>query len=112
MADIYDSAKRSAIMSSVRGTGNRSTELRLIAIFRAFSITGWRRKQPLPGRPDFVFRRERVVVFVDGCFWHGCPRHATMPANNRTFWQRKLAGNAARDRAVTRSLRKPGWRVI
>ena len=61
---------------------------------------------------DFVFRRERVAVFVDGCFWHGCPRHGTMPAGNRAFWQAKLARNAERDRAVTRALRKAGWKVL
>ena len=63
-------------------------------------------------RPDFVFRRERVVVFVDGCFWHGCPRHATRPKQNRTFWDAKIAGNKARDARVSRGLRKAGWKVL
>lgn len=112
MADIYDSAKRSAIMSRVRGAGNRSTELRLIAIFRTFSIVGWRRKQRLPGRPDFVFRRERVAVFVDGCFWHGCPLHGSRPESNADFWEKKLAGNVIRDRAVSLKLRRMGWHVL
>jgi DNA mismatch endonuclease (patch repair protein) len=49
---------------------------------------------------------------VDGCFWHGCPKHATKPANNRAFWRRKLAGNKKRDALVTRTLRRAGWRVI
>jgi DNA mismatch endonuclease (patch repair protein) len=61
---------------------------------------------------DFVFRRERVAIFVDGCFWHGCPRHATMPRGNRAFWKAKLERNKARDHAVTRALRAAGWRVI
>ena len=61
---------------------------------------------------DFVFRRERVAVFVDGCFWHACPRHGTMPAGNRAFWKAKLARNTERDRLVTRSLRKAGWTVL
>ncbi len=63
-------------------------------------------------RPDFVFRRERVVVFVDGCFWHGCPRHATRPRQNREFWDTKIAGNKARDARVSRGLRKAGWKVL
>lgn len=63
-------------------------------------------------RPDFVFRRERVAVFVDGCFWHGCPKHCNQPANNREFWRRKLAGNRARDALVSRTLRRAGWRVV
>ncbi len=57
-------------------------------------------------------RAAKLAVFVDGCFWHGCPRHATMPANNRAFWTAKLARNAQRDREVTRTLRKAGWCVV
>jgi DNA mismatch endonuclease (patch repair protein) len=63
-------------------------------------------------RPDFVFRKQRMAIFVDGCFWHGCPKHATKPANNRAFWRRKLAGNKTRDRVVNRTLRRAGWRVL
>ena len=63
-------------------------------------------------RPDFMFRKERVVIFVDGCFWHGCPKHSNMPATNREFWLKKLTGNKGRDRLVTRALRKSGWGVV
>ena len=112
MADVFTKAKRSAVMSLIRSCGNRATELRLIAQMREYGITDWRRHAPVFGKPDFVFLRERVAVFVDGCFWHGCPRHATMPANNRAFWKAKLARNAARGRTVTRALRKAGWRVL
>ncbi|MGO8836541.1 MAG: very short patch repair endonuclease [Limisphaerales bacterium] len=63
-------------------------------------------------RPDFVFLKSRTAIFVDGCFWHGCPKHATRPVNNRAFWRRKLAGNKVRDRLVTRTLRALGWRVV
>lgn len=112
MVDIYDANKRSEVMSRIRGEGNRSTELRLIAIFKSFAISGWRRKQPLPGRPDFVFPKHRIAIFVDGCFWHGCPLHASQPATNRAFWGEKLDKNKARDRLVTRKLKKNGWRVI
>jgi G:T-mismatch repair DNA endonuclease (very short patch repair protein) len=54
----------------------------------------------------------RTVIFVDGCFWHGCPKHATKPRQNAAFWRRKLAGNQARDALVTQTLRKAGWRVL
>ena len=64
------------------------------------------------GKPDFTFRAQRVAVFVDGCFWHGCPKHGTRPRHNRAFWQRKLSGNRARDRKVNRALRAQGWRVV
>ena len=63
-------------------------------------------------KPDFVFRQARLAVFVDGCFWHGCPKHATKPANNKEFWKKKLAGNQTRDRLVTRTLRRAGWHVF
>jgi DNA mismatch endonuclease (patch repair protein) len=112
MADIYSKRKRSEVMAAVRSTGNKSTELRFISLMRAAGITGWRRRQKLPGSPDFVFRKERLAVFVDGCFWHGCPKHATFPATRRAFWHKKLAANKARDSRVTRDLRRLGWRVL
>ncbi len=99
-------------MSRIRGRGNEETELALARIFRQRGITGWRRHQPLFGKPDFTFRRQRIVVFVDGCFWHACQKHSNMPANNRGFWEKKLSANKLRDRLVTRTLRKQGWFVI
>src|SRR5438445_4703761 len=99
-------------MAAIRSKGNKDTELRLAAVFRAGGITGWRRHQALPGRPDFVFRRERLVVFVDGCFWHGCPRHGRKPDSNRDYWLPKLMRNRARDRAVGCELRRRGWTVV
>ncbi len=112
MPDVFNKAKRSQVMSRIRGRGNKETEVALAKLLRAHGITGWRRHTMLTGRPDFTFRKLRVVVFVDGCFWHGCPKHANMPANNRAFWRKKLTGNAARDRLVTRTLRQQGWRVV
>jgi DNA mismatch endonuclease, patch repair protein len=99
-------------MSRIRGALNKDTELRLIAIFRANGISGWRRRHALAGKPDFVFPREKLVVFVDGCFWHGCPAHATWPKQNADFWRTKILGNRRRDRAVNRLLKQAGWRVI
>src|SRR5688572_5391528 len=99
-------------MSRIRGKGNRDTELALLRIFRANRITGWRRHLPLPGKPDFAFRKQKLAVFVDGCFWHCCPRCSNMPANNREFWAKKLAGNVNRDRRVGELLVLKGWRVL
>lgn len=114
MPDIFTKAKRSAVMSAIRGNGNKDTELRMIALFRAHGITGWRRKARVFGRPDFVFRRERVAVFVDGCFWHRHPRcrFAATPKSRLEFWLPKFEGNVARDRLVTRTLRSAGCRVV
>ncbi len=68
---------------------------------RAFSV-----------KPDFVFPKLRLAVFVDGCFWHGCPSHATWPKQNAAFWRKKILGNRARDRRVNRELCALGWRVV
>jgi DNA mismatch endonuclease, patch repair protein len=112
MPDVFTRAKRSQVMSRIRGSGNKDTELALIKLFRSEAITGWRRRTPVFGKPDFVFPTLRVAMFVDGCFWHGCPRHATEPKNNAPFWRKKFAANKARDLLVTRTLRRSGWRVL
>lgn len=121
MADVFTKAKRSVVMSKIRGRGNRDTELALAKLFRRHHITGWRRQILLrlqvsgfkfQVRPDFIFRKSHTAVFVDGCFWHGCPQHATQPQNNHSFWRKKLAANRQRDALVTRTLRKTGWRVV
>ncbi len=112
MPDVFTKAKRSQVMSRIRGRGNRGTEIALMLLLREHRICGWRRHSSLFGKPDFTFRKQRLAVFVDGCFWHGCPKHSTMPANNRAFWTKKLLGNQIRDRLVTRTLRNDGWRVV
>ena len=112
MADVYSQAERSKLMAKVRSKGNKDTELRLVAIFKAHGITGWRRHRPVFGKPDFVFPAERIAVFVDGCFWHGCPSHYRAPAQNGDFWVRKLNNNRNRDKLVTRTLRARGWTVL
>jgi len=124
MADMFTKRKRSAVMSAIRSRGNTATELRLITVFRAHGITGWRRGASLQWkveglklkkfrvRPDFVFRARKLSVFVDGCFWHGCPVHATRPKTNAAFWRKKIAANRTRDRLVTRTLRARDWTVL
>lgn len=112
MADVFSVEKRSAIMSRVRSKGNKATELRLIAIFRLYRIIGWRRHSRLFGKPDFVFPRARLAIFVDGCFWHGCPQHKSAPVSNTEFWTAKLQRNVSRDRLVNRTLAKAGWKVV
>jgi DNA mismatch endonuclease, patch repair protein len=111
MVDVVTKAKRSEIMAAVRSRGNKNTEARLVTVFRAAGLVGWRRHQNLPGRPDFVFSRNRVAVFVDGCFWHGCHWHCRMPKTRTAYWIPKIARNKDRDREVIRLLRQKGWRV-
>ena len=114
MPDVFTKAKRSEVMSKIRGKGNKDTEVALAKLFRANGITGWRRHYPIIGRPDFTFPKHKIAVFVDGCFWHGCPKpkHAPLPKNRAEWWAAKLARNKARDRLVRRTLRAEGWRVL
>jgi DNA mismatch endonuclease (patch repair protein) len=99
-------------MSRIRSRNNKDTELLFASLLRKHHISGWRRHLPLVGRPDFTFRRERVAVFIDGCFWHCCPKCGNMPANNAAFWKSKLHGNKLRDQRVNRLLRADGWHVL
>lgn len=103
---------RSQLMSRVRGRGNKSTEQKLVMLLREAGLKGWRRHLRLPGTPDFAFPKLRLAIFVDGCFWHGCPHCYTRPSSNQEFWDSKLVDNRARDRRVNRDLRSRGWRVM
>jgi DNA mismatch endonuclease (patch repair protein) len=104
--------QRSRIMSAIRSKGNKSTEERLIKIMKWHNITGWRRGWQLPGKPDFVFPKYRLAVFVDGCFWHGCPRCYKEPKENTEYWREKIKRNVLRDRRIMLLLRKNGWRAM
>jgi len=112
MTDVFSKSKRSDVMSRIRGKENKATEMALIKLFRRNRITGWRRNQPVFGKPDFMFPKNKLAVFVDGCFWHGCPKHATRPSTNRAFWNKKLAANKARDQIVKRTICTRGMRVL
>src|ERR1700739_609884 len=108
MADVFTAAKRSEIMSRVKSRGNQATELKLMEIFRNQQIKGWRRRAKVFGSPDFVFWRARLAVFVDGCFWHSCPIHGSIPQANREFWMGKLERTRSRDQAVAETLKARG----
>lgn len=66
----------------------------------------------LRGRADILFRRARVAVYVDGCFWHSCPEHGVLPKNNREWWREKLRATTLRDRATEDALSRLGWKVV
>jgi len=112
----YDSRmepeSRSRIMRAIRSKGNMSTEVRFASLLREAHLTGWRRHQHLPGCPDFVFRPQRLAIFIDGCFWHACPQCSQPPRENTGYWGPKLARNKQRDAEVNAELRARRWRVI
>jgi DNA mismatch endonuclease (patch repair protein) len=110
--DTFSKKKRSWIMAQVKSVGNRSTEKILVAVLRKSKIVGWRRQYPIFGKPDFSFPRKKVVVFVDGCFWHGHPRKCRVPQANREYWLKKINRNVARDKLVNRTLKGMGWKVV
>lgn len=110
MADVMSPKQRSRCMSRIKG---KDTKPELV-LRRALWAQGlrYRLNYKLPGRPDIVFIGARVVVFVDGCFWHGCPIHSVQPKSNVEFWKSKLSGNKERDLLVSSRLEAMGWRVL
>jgi DNA mismatch endonuclease (patch repair protein) len=112
--DTLTAEERSARMSLVRSRGNRSTEWRFRSAIVRAGIRGWRmHAKTLPGAPDFVFEREKIIVFIDGCFWHRCPTcRRTLPSTNRAYWSSKIAGNVSRAARINRQLRNLGFRVV
>ncbi|WP_064701333.1 very short patch repair endonuclease [Halomonas caseinilytica] len=111
--DIVDAKTRSRMMSAIRGK-NTSPEL---AVRRYLHARGFRyrlHRRDLPGNPDLVLPKYRLVIFVHGCFWHrheGC-FYATSPATRKDFWRRKLDGNVERDRRQQAELIEASWRVL
>lgn len=102
---------RSDQMARIRGK-DTTPEMRLR---RALFAQGMRYRIDFKtphGRADVVFTRRRIAIFVDGCFWHGCPEHYVRPRSRTEFWSGKLRGNVARDQRQTRALEASGWRVL
>jgi DNA mismatch endonuclease (patch repair protein) len=109
--DTVSRAKRSEIMRLVK---SKDTKLEQV-LHKGLRDKGYKFKKNvarLPGKPDLVFTSEKVAVFINSCFWHGCKQHCRMPATNRAYWNKKIAGNKKRDLLVAAKLRTGGWRVI
>lgn len=108
----HPTEKVSRRMSAIRSRGNATTELKMMRILRAQGLSGWRRHASILGKPDFCWSNEKVALFVDGCFWHGCPRCRKIPRNYGSYWPARIATNKRRDEVVTKQLRREGWRVV
>lgn len=103
---------RSLLMGRVRHSGTACE----LAVRSAVHRAGYRYRldhgKGLPGRPDIVLRQIRVAIFVDGCFWHGCPQHGTLPKTNSRFWAAKIRRNRGRDKKNDRLLKRLGWKPL
>ncbi len=110
MIDTLTIEQRRRCMSSVR---NKNTGLE-IKLRRALWKAGLRYRVnfKLPGKPDIVFPKRKLAIFIDGCFWHGCPIHGTSPETHAEFWKTKIKVNIERDLQVTSQLKNMGWLVI
>ena len=110
--DTVNSLTRSRTMRCVPSE-NTSLERHILKTIKLRGITGWRRHyKELLGRPDIVFPKRKIAIFIDGCFWHGCIKCSRKPASNLVYWRAKVSRNKIRDRLVNKSLRERGWKVI
>src|SRR5262245_20376957 len=107
------SPQRSRAMGAIKGRGNKTTERRLRLALVRNGISGWKvNPSGIKGKPDFVFHEYKVVVFVEGCFWHGCAMSGHFPKKNSSFWRAKIERNVERDRETTQHLESIGYRVL
>jgi len=111
MADVLTKAQRSYNMSRIRGK-NTGPETTIRHGLRLEGLRNYRVNSGLLGRPDIVFPKRRLAVFVDGCFWHGCPAHYHPPATRSKFWAEKIERNISRDKIVEKTLKQDGWQVL
>jgi DNA mismatch endonuclease (patch repair protein) len=113
MSDTISPKKRSEIMKANKPKGNKSTEQKLIKLFKEFSIKGWRRNYKIANAfPDFVFLKKKVAIFADGCFWHGHNCRTLRPKTNRKYWDEKIKKNRERDKDIKERIEAKGWKVV
>lgn len=113
MTDTVSKKKRSQIMKANKPKDNKSTELKLIQLFKQLGLKGWRRNYKIAvAHPDFVFLEKKIAVFADGCFWHGHNCRNLTPEQNSEYWQKKLENNRIRDKQINERLEGKGWEVI
>lgn len=114
MADKFTKEQRSLIMSKVRGK-NTTPEIKVRKLLHSMGYRFRLHRHDLPGKPDIVLPKYRTVIFVNGCFWHGCPicrRAKIRPVNNSEYWNKKLDRNIQRDNENYKKINELGWRAI
>lgn len=98
-------------MSRIRSKDTKP-EIKLRRQLTKESIKGYKIHYKLTGKPDIVFPRRKIAIFIDGCFWHKCPKCFIKPRSNKPFWKKKINQNLKRDKKVNKTLKKQGWKVI
>ena len=111
MADVLTKKQRSFNMSMIRGK-NTQPEIILRRIISAAGLRGYRLNYKLPGKPDIVFTKRKIAIFIDGCFWHKCSKCFIKPRTNAKFWNKKIYSNVQRDKVVSTELKSKGWKVL
>jgi DNA mismatch endonuclease (patch repair protein) len=111
MSDVLTPAQRKHNMSQIRGK-NTGPEMKLRKLLWCQGIRGYRIHHKLPGKPDIVFIKKKIVIFIDGCFWHKCPVCFQEPETRKEFWMKKIGSNVDRDLKNTRQLQEEGWTVL
>jgi len=111
MANRNTKKQRSRIMSRIHSK-NTSPELKLRKAMLKAGLRGFKMHPKMLGNPDFVFPKQKVIIFVDGCFWHGYNWKKLGKVPPRKYWQKKILGNMARDKKYNRLLRREGWKVL
>lgn len=103
---------RSKAMRAVKGSGNKSTELKFCRALVETGIGGWEAQKKIIGNPDIFFPAYKVAVFLDGCFWHGCPKCGHIPITNNAYWRAKIERTIERDRSKAKALEEQGYLVV
>ena len=111
MSDSFSKRKRSEIMRAIRSKGTK-IETKFANTLRKNKLKFKRNEKRLYGKPDFVFKNTNLALFIDSCFWHGCPYHCRMPKSNKSYWNAKIKNNKLRDKEIVKWYKKHGWKVL
>jgi DNA mismatch endonuclease (patch repair protein) len=98
-------------MSRIRGYDTKP-EIKLRKALWNKGLRYTKKNRDILGKPDLAFRKRRIAIFVDGCFWHRCPKHYNKPSNNAEFWEKKIRSNIDRDKKINQILCAQGWKII
>ena len=111
MTDVHTKEQRSYNMSQIKSKDTKPEVALKKAIVKS-GINPSFNNNKITGKPDIVFIRKKIAIFIDGCFWHKCPTCFRLPKTNRKFWRKKINSNVKRDRKINRTLKKQGWKIL